>query len=128
MAATDTELQDREKSRNVRALSALWPFVRPYTSMLLAAALALIATAMISLILPMAVRRVVDGFETSASELLDSYFGAALGIAITSDYDHQVTVANMFDRIFSTDMLIGLAIAVVFLGGALWLRRRATES
>ena len=58
----------------------------------------------------------------------DDEFGAALGIAITSDYDHQVTVANMFDRIFSTDMLIGLAIAVVFLGGALWLRRRATES
>ncbi|NNE88587.1 MAG: ATP-binding cassette domain-containing protein [Silicimonas sp.] len=80
--ASDTALQDREKSRNVRALSALWPFVRPYTAMLLAAALALVATAMISLILPMAVRRVVDGFETSASALLDSYFGAALGIAL----------------------------------------------
>lgn len=55
-------------------------------------------------------------------------FGAALGIPITSDYDHQVTLANMFDRLFSTDMLIGLAIAAVFLGAALWLRRRATES
>ena len=55
-------------------------------------------------------------------------FGAALGIPITSDYDHEVTLANMFDRLFSTDMLIGLAIAAVFLGAALWLRRRATES
>ena len=55
-------------------------------------------------------------------------FGVALGVPITSDYDHQVTVANMFDRLFSTDMLIGLAIAAVFLGAALWLRRRATES
>ena len=54
--------------------------------------------------------------------------GAALGIPITSDFDHQVTAANMFDRLFSTDMLIGLAIAAVFLGAALWLRRRATES
>ena len=54
--------------------------------------------------------------------------GAALGIPITSDFDHQVTVANIFDRLFSTDMLIGLAIAAVFLGAALWLRRRATES
>lgn len=61
-----------------------------------------------------------DGYEDE--------FGAALGIPITSDYDHQVTVANMLDRLFSTDMLIGLAIAAVFLGGALWLRRRATES
>ena len=58
----------------------------------------------------------------------DNDFGAALGIPITSDYDHQVTVANMLDRLLSTDMLIGLAIAVVFLGGTLWLRRRATES
>ena len=38
-------------------------------------------TAVISLILPLAVRRVVDGFETSNAELLDSYFIAALGIA-----------------------------------------------
>ncbi len=58
----------------------------------------------------------------------DNDFGAALGIPITSDYDHQVTVANMLDRLLSTDMLIGLAMAVVFLGGTLWLRRRATES
>jgi ABC-2 type transport system permease protein len=55
-------------------------------------------------------------------------FGAALGIPLTSDYDHQVTVANMFDRLFSSDMLIGLVIAAVFLGGALWMRKRATES
>lgn len=54
--------------------------------------------------------------------------GAALGIPITSDYDHQVTLANMLDRLFSTDMLIGLVIAAVFLGATLWLRRRATES
>jgi ABC-2 type transport system permease protein len=55
-------------------------------------------------------------------------FGATLGIPITSDYDHQVTFANMLDRLFSTDMLIGLVIAAVFLGATLWLRRRATES
>jgi ATP-binding cassette subfamily B protein len=42
---------------------------------------ALVSTAVISLILPIAVRRVVDGFETSAVELLDSYFAAALVIA-----------------------------------------------
>jgi ABC-2 type transport system permease protein len=52
----------------------------------------------------------------------------ALGIPITSDYDHQVTIGNMLDRLFSSDMLIGLAIAAVFLAATLWLRRRATES
>ncbi len=55
-------------------------------------------------------------------------FGAALGIPLTSTFDHQVTVANIFDRLFSVNMLIGLVVAVVFLAAALWLRRRATES
>jgi ABC-2 type transport system permease protein len=63
-----------------------------------------------------------------ATESRDDDFGAALGIPITSDYDHAVTITNMLDRLFSTDMLIGLAIAAVFFGGTLWLRRRATES
>ena len=74
--------EERAKSRNMRALSALWPFLAPYTLMLLAALAALVGTAMISLVLPIAVRRVVDGFETSAVTLLDQYFGAALGIAV----------------------------------------------
>ena len=55
-------------------------------------------------------------------------FGSVLGIPIFSDYDHEVTIANMLDRLFSTDMLISLVIAAVFLGATLWLRRRATES
>jgi ABC-2 type transport system permease protein len=55
-------------------------------------------------------------------------FGVALGIPLTSDFDHQVTISNMVDRLFSIDMLIGLVIAAVFLTATLWLRRRATES
>jgi ABC-2 type transport system permease protein len=54
--------------------------------------------------------------------------GAGLGIPLTGDYDHAVTLSNMFDRLFSTNMLVGLAIAAVFFAGTLWLRRRATES
>jgi ATP-binding cassette subfamily B protein len=74
--------EEREKSRNVRALSALWPFLFPYKKLLAAAVGTLFLTAMISLVLPLAVRRVVDGFETSAVRLLDSYFFAAMGIAM----------------------------------------------
>lgn len=77
-----TATEEREKSKNVRALGALWPFILPYGGMLLAAGAALVMTALISLTLPIAVRRVVDGFETSAATLLDGYFTAALGIAI----------------------------------------------
>ncbi|MFC1777114.1 hypothetical protein ACFL3I_07210 [Pseudomonadota bacterium] len=55
-------------------------------------------------------------------------FAIALGIPLTDTFGHEVTVANMLDRLFSINMLIGLAVAAVFLGAALWLRRRATES
>ncbi len=72
---------DRDKSRRVGALAALTPFFMPYRGRVAAALLALVLTAVISLILPLAVRRVVDGFETSAVRLLDGYFLAALGIA-----------------------------------------------
>ncbi|MCB1349070.1 MAG: ABC transporter, partial [Maritimibacter sp.] len=68
------ETEDREKSKRVGALRELWPFMRPYGGMLAAALVALVFTAGISLILPIAVRRVVDGFETSAITLLDQYF------------------------------------------------------
>lgn len=54
--------------------------------------------------------------------------GAALGIPITDDFDHAVTLGNMMDRLFSTDMLVGLAVAGAFLAAALWLRHRASDS
>ena len=73
--------EDREKSKRISALAGLWPFMVPYTPLIILAISALVLTACISLILPLAVRRVVDGFETSAVSLLDSYFAAALGIA-----------------------------------------------
>ena len=58
----------------------------------------------------------------------ESRLALSLGAPLTSDFDHSVTVANIFDRLFSTQMLAGLAVAAVFLGCALWLRRRATDS
>ncbi|MEM6340100.1 MAG: ABC transporter transmembrane domain-containing protein, partial [Pseudomonadota bacterium] len=73
--------EDREKSKKVGALVALWPFMRPYNSLLIAAIVALVLTAAISLTLPMAVRRVVDSFNTVDSKVLDLYFVAALGLA-----------------------------------------------
>jgi len=52
----------------------------------------------------------------------------SLGVPLTDTFGHEATLGNMLDRLFSTHMLIGLAVAAVFLGTALWLRRRATES
>lgn len=72
---------DREKSRDLGALSRLWPFLSPYRGWMAAALVALVVTAGVSLILPLAVRRVVDNFGGDASGLLDKYFGAAIGFA-----------------------------------------------
>ncbi len=77
----DAATEDRGKSKRIGALKGLWPFMRPYRGMVALAGLALVSTAVISLILPIAVRRVVDGFSNSSSRLLDSYFIAALVIA-----------------------------------------------
>ncbi|MBM9594659.1 ABC transporter transmembrane domain-containing protein [Roseitranquillus sediminis] len=74
-------VSERDRSRRVGALAALWPFLSPYRALLMAALAALVLTASVSLMLPIAVRRVVDGFETSAVALLDEYFIAALGLA-----------------------------------------------
>lgn len=73
--------EEREKSKQIGSLKALLPFLLPYRALIAAAISALVLTAVVSLTLPLAVRRVVDGFETESAELLDQYFLAALGIA-----------------------------------------------
>ncbi|WP_204114955.1 ABC transporter transmembrane domain-containing protein [Shimia biformata] len=72
---------DREKSKRVGALRELGPFLKPYRVLVILAGLALTLTAAVSLVLPMAVRRVVDNFGTESDRLLDKYFLAALGFA-----------------------------------------------
>ncbi len=72
---------ERERGRSVGAIRGLWPFVRPYGGYVWAAFLALTITAMLSLSLPIAVRRVVDGFFGAAMRMVDLYFAAAIGIA-----------------------------------------------
>lgn len=81
MTDTTADRDSRTKSRNIGALRGLWPFMRPYRGLLAIALLALVATAAITLALPLAVRRVVDGFEARELALLNRYFAGALGLA-----------------------------------------------
>ena len=80
MAHVDT--QDRAKSRKVGALAGLKPFLAPYRAMIVIAGMALVLTASVSLILPMAVRRVIDGFGAERAAMLDQYFGGAMAVAL----------------------------------------------
>ena len=78
---TQVDTAERAKSHRVSALAGLRPFLTPYRLMILAAGVALVVTASVSLILPIAVRRVVDGFGVEKAAMLDQYFGAALAVA-----------------------------------------------
>ncbi|WP_412564003.1 ABC transporter transmembrane domain-containing protein [Thalassobius sp. MITS945101] len=76
-----TSDEDRAKSKRVGALRELWPFLSPYKGMVALAGLALVLTASVSLMLPLAVRRVVDNFNAEDGAILDLYFTAAMAIA-----------------------------------------------
>ena len=79
---TTTLPEERGKSKRIGALRELWPFVRPYRLLMSGAMVALVITASISLILPIAVRQVVDGFSVATIDIIDGYFLLALVIAL----------------------------------------------
>ncbi len=73
--------EQRPKSRRIDPLRGLFPFVLPYKRTAVVAVLALILTACVSLALPLAVRRVIDGFNNPDVGLMDKYFAAAIALA-----------------------------------------------
>ncbi|MCC5969425.1 MAG: ATP-binding cassette domain-containing protein [Pararhodobacter sp.] len=73
--------EERAASRKIGALAELWPYLSRYRLLLGGALMALVLTAMVSLALPLAVRRVVDGFGAGDLQLLNQYFAASLGVA-----------------------------------------------
>jgi ATP-binding cassette, subfamily B, bacterial len=79
---TVTDGADRARSRNLRPLRDLLPFLKPYRGMLLAALAALLLAASATLSLPVAVRFMIDeGFSTENATKVDRYFLALFGIA-----------------------------------------------
>ncbi len=73
--------QDRPKAKSIGPMRGLAPFVAPYRVTVVFALTALVVTAALSLALPLAVRRVIDGFSNGSTQLLDQYFAAAIGVA-----------------------------------------------
>ncbi|MFC6688112.1 ABC transporter transmembrane domain-containing protein [Jhaorihella thermophila] len=78
---TPGSTEEREASKRVGSLAALWPFLRPYKGLMAGAGAALVLTAMTSLSLPLAVRRVVDNFRVDDEGMLEQYFLGALALA-----------------------------------------------
>jgi len=72
----------REKSRTLKPLRALAPFILKYPYMLLGAFIALICATLSTLVLPIAARFVIDGgFSGTDSAVIDQYFLAMIIVA-----------------------------------------------
>ena len=79
---TVTDGEDRRRSRDLRPLRDLLPFLAPYRGMLVAALAALLLAAGATLSLPVAVRFMIDeGFSAESAAHVDRYFLGLLGIA-----------------------------------------------
>lgn len=92
----------RDPSRRIGVLRALLPFLRPYRGLLAAAILALLAAALVSLALPLAVRQVIDTSRTETFANLDRYFVAALcvaGVMATATAMRQLLIFRLSEKV-----------------------------
>ena len=79
----EDEARRRPKSRNLRPLLRLTPFLRPYRRQMVFALIALLAAAGATLAVPVAVRRIIDnGFTAENAQLVDKYFLAMMAVVV----------------------------------------------
>jgi len=116
--------EDRQKSKTVGPLRGLMPFLAPYKIALLAALAALIITACLSLVLPLAVRRVVDGFAiedrimtgevlsrlTTDTTLIQSVIGSSVSVALRNVL---MLLGGLIFMLFTSAKLTGLVLLIV---------------
>lgn len=70
-----------KKRQSLTPLQGLWPYVRQYPWVVAAAVLALVVSAGTMLVVPLAVRRMIDlGFSSSDGVLIDRYFAMLIGL------------------------------------------------
>ncbi|KJZ20602.1 ATP-binding cassette domain-containing protein [Loktanella sp. S4079] len=81
MARPPKVVEERAPGKRISALKALWPFLKPYRLNIIGAGLALIFTATVSLILPIAARLIVDNFSATDGAILSEHFNTMLTFA-----------------------------------------------
>src|SRR6202008_3023657 len=69
------------QSRKLKALLSLAPYIARYRRRVIAALVALLLAAVATLLVPIAVRRMIDfGFSRESANLIDSYFAVMIAI------------------------------------------------
>ena len=80
---SDSQVEDRPASKSIRPLLMLVPFIKPYWGTLVLALIALVSASAAVLVMPLAVRDVIDqGFSAENAAQIDQYFYVLLIIAI----------------------------------------------
>jgi ATP-binding cassette subfamily B protein len=75
--------QDRPRAKSLSPLRALWPFLRPYRAMMIAAVVALLAASAAMLTLPLALRQLIDhGLAAKDITTINLYFLGFLAAAV----------------------------------------------
>ncbi|HZW60413.1 MAG TPA: ABC transporter transmembrane domain-containing protein, partial [Woeseiaceae bacterium] len=80
---TDAALAERPRSRSLRPLRTLWPFIAPYRGTLVLAIAALLLAAVALLAIPVALRFLIDqGFGSADIGTVNRYFGWFFVVAV----------------------------------------------
>ena len=98
----DTAYAEAEKKRrSLKPLQRIFPYMSRYRGMVVGALISLSIAAVTTLILPLAVRRMIDhGFSGSNGAFIDNYFGmlivlaAALAVASAGRYYFVITLGE----------------------------------
>jgi ATP-binding cassette, subfamily B, bacterial len=107
------------RSRSLKPLSRLLPFIKPYGKEIAIALVALLVASLATLAIPIAVRRVIDhGFSAADSQLVNQYFSAMIAVVLVLAVSSAArfyyvmwlgerVVANVRDALFAH--LLGLS-------------------
>src|SRR5262245_64803768 len=81
-STTSTPDQGQARRSGLRPLLSLGPYLLRYRGHALAGLLALMVAAVTTLVVPIAIRRMIDfGFSRESTSLIDSYFAVLIGVA-----------------------------------------------
>ena len=81
VARTTGQAEPRPRKSRLRPLLSLAPYVARYRGQAIGALIALVVASLATLAVPIAVRRMIDlGFSPSGLAMINSYFGAMLGV------------------------------------------------
>ncbi len=96
-------MQSTRERPSLSALSPLLPFARRYKGRMLAALVALIMASTATLVIPLAVRRMIDyGFSTESAALIDRYFlmmVAVVGVLALASASRYYLVMTLGERV-----------------------------